>query len=88
MKRIALLLAAVVVLAGVVAYMVPASGQADGGAAPIFAVKIPRGYRDWRFISVAREEGSLDDIAGDEHVLRRDKAGRRRPGWIRPMDRT
>jgi cytochrome P460 len=28
----------------------------------IFVTNIPRGYRDWRLISVAREEGSLDDI--------------------------
>ena len=62
MRRIALLLVAVVALAGVVAHMVPASGQADKEAAPIFVTKIPPGYRDWRLISVAREEGSLNDI--------------------------
>jgi hypothetical protein len=62
MRRIALLLVAVVALAGVVAYMAPASGQADGEAAPIFGVKIPPGYRDWKLISVAREEGDLNDI--------------------------
>jgi len=28
----------------------------------IFATNIPPGYRDWRLISVAREEGSLCDI--------------------------
>lgn len=28
----------------------------------IFVTNIPPGYRDWRFISVAREEGTLDDI--------------------------
>ena len=62
MRRIALLLVAVVALAGVVAYMAPASGQADGEAAPIFGVKIPPGYRDWRLISVAHEEGNLNDL--------------------------
>ena len=30
--------------------------------APIFVTEIPPGYRDWRLISVAREEGTLDDI--------------------------
>ena len=40
----------------------PASGQADGEAAPIFGVKIPPGYRDWRLISVAHEEGNLNDL--------------------------
>jgi hypothetical protein len=29
---------------------------------PIFVTEIPHGYRDWRLISVAREEGTLDDI--------------------------
>ena len=43
--------------------LLPASsGQAAGDASPVFVDKIPRGYRDWKFISVAREEGELDDI--------------------------
>ena len=46
-------------LAGVVASMVPASRTAPP---PIFVAEIPAGYRDWRLISVAREEGTLDDI--------------------------
>ena len=61
MKRIAYLLVAVAAVAGVVAYTAPASGHADGEAAPIFGVKIPPGYRDWRLISVAHEEGNLND---------------------------
>jgi len=40
----------------------PASGQSDGEAAPIFGVKIPAEYRDWRLISVAHEEGNLNDL--------------------------
>jgi hypothetical protein len=62
MKRIAFLLVAVVALAGVVAYMASASGQVDGQAAPIFEIKIPAGYRDWRLISVAHEAGNLNDL--------------------------
>jgi hypothetical protein len=62
MRGIAYLLVAVVALAGVVAHMAPASEQADGEAVPIFGVKIPPGYRDWRLISVAHEEGNLNDI--------------------------
>jgi Cytochrome P460 len=62
MRRIVFVLVGVVALAGVVAYMAPASGQADGEAAPIFGVKIPAGYRDWRLISVAHEEGNLNDL--------------------------
>ena len=41
MRRLVFVLVAVVALAGVVAYMASASGQADGEAAPIFGVKIP-----------------------------------------------
>ena len=62
MTRIAFLLIAVVTVACVVASMAPASGQADGEAAPIFVTKIPPGYRDWKLISVAHEEGDLNDV--------------------------
>jgi Cytochrome P460 len=62
MRRMVVVLVAGVVLAGVVASMAPASGQADGEAAPIFGVTIPPGYRDWRVISVAHEEGDLNDL--------------------------
>lgn len=62
MKRIAFLLLAVVSLTGVVAYMAHASGQAAGAAAPVFGIKIYPGYRDWRLISVAHEEGNLNDL--------------------------
>lgn len=40
----------------------PKSVHADGVAAPIFGIKIPDGYRDWRLISVAHEEGNLNDL--------------------------
>jgi hypothetical protein len=41
MKRLTFLLVAVVALAGVVAYMAPASGQAGQEAASIFVTEIP-----------------------------------------------
>src|SRR5580658_10275904 len=62
MKRIPFLLVAVAAAAGVVASSAPASGNADEEAAPIFGIKIPHGYRDWKLISVAHEEGNLNDI--------------------------
>ena len=31
-------------------------------SSPIFLTEIPAGYRDWRLISVAHEEGNLNDI--------------------------
>jgi len=62
MKPIVLLLPAIVALSGVAAGMAPKSGHAAGEAAPVFVTQIPPGYRDWRLVSVAREEGDLDDI--------------------------
>ena len=38
------------------------AGRADGAAEPVFGIKMPAGYRDWRLISVAHEEGKLDDL--------------------------
>jgi hypothetical protein len=42
------------------AVLTPATPQEK--ATPIFMNEIPHGYRDWRLISVAHEEGSLNDI--------------------------
>jgi hypothetical protein len=71
MKRFAFLVFAVVAVAGVVAHMARASGHADEEAATIFGIKIPPGYRDWKLISVAHEEGDLNDIRA---ILGNDKA--------------
>jgi len=62
MRRIVLLLAAMATAAGFVASTAPASGNADDEAAPTFGIKIPPGYRDWKLISVAHEEGNLNDL--------------------------
>ncbi len=78
MRRIVLVLVAVGALAGVVAHMAPASGQADGEAVPIYGIKLPAGYRDWRLISVAREEGSLNDlraILGNDVAIKASREG-------------
>jgi hypothetical protein len=62
MKQIVFLLGAVIALAGIVTLMAPKSLHADEPAAPVFVTKIPAGYRDWRFVSVAHEEGNLHSI--------------------------
>jgi hypothetical protein len=62
MRRVAFLMMALLFAAGIAASGSPASGRDDGGAAPIFGIKIFPGYRDWKLISVAHEEGSLNDI--------------------------
>src|SRR5580704_3759589 len=62
MKWVAFLLVAVATVAGVVVASGPAIRHADEEAAPIFGIKIAPGYRDWKLISVAHEEGSLNDL--------------------------
>jgi cytochrome P460 len=52
MKWIVFVLVAVVAVVGVVGFAATASGQNDGEAAPIYGVKIPAGYRDWKLIAV------------------------------------
>ena len=46
-------------LAGIFAF---GAGRADEAPAPIFVTTIPPGYRDWKLISVAHEEGNLHSI--------------------------
>jgi hypothetical protein len=80
MRRGAISVVAVVALAGVVASMAPASGQADGEAAPIYGVELPPGYRDWRLISVARVGGPLNDLRaklGNEVAIKAYREGKR-----------
>jgi Cytochrome P460 len=79
MKRIAFLLVAVAAVAGFVAFTVPASGHADEQAAPIFGIKVPAGYRDWKLISVAHEEGNLNDLRallGNDVAIKAFRAGK------------
>jgi hypothetical protein len=78
MRRIGYLLVVVVALTGVAAYLGFAPAHADG-AAPVFDVKIPAGYRDWRLISVAHEAGNLNDlraILGNDIAIRAYREGR------------
>ena len=67
MRRTALVAVAVTALAGVAtAYMGSASGQSNGDAAPIYGIKIPDGYREWRLISVKQLTGKQLTGAGSE----------------------
>jgi len=58
MKHIACLTAAAAAMAGGILYMASALGQTDGDASPIYGIKIPAGYRDWRLISVKQLTGN------------------------------
>jgi hypothetical protein len=63
MNRFSVLMAAVaVVAAGVFATITPSAGRCDDQAAQNFGIKLPPGYRDWKLISVAHEEGNFNDL--------------------------
>src|SRR6516164_8543401 len=91
MKRIAFLFVAVVTATGVIAWMAPSSlAQDDKGqvtktqtgtkeAKQIIVTTIPRGYRDWKFISAAHEAGELNDIRvtiGNDKAIKAYRAGK------------
>jgi len=78
MNRITLALAAAAALAGVVVCVVPSAGHAEGEAGALSGITLPEGYRDWRLISVAREEGELNDvraILGNDAAIEAYRAG-------------
>ena len=78
-RRTAWVLVAALALTCVVTAMAPASGGADEDGAAIAAGKLPRGYRDWRLISVAHEEGELNDIRailGNDLAIRAYREGK------------
>jgi cytochrome P460 len=77
-RRVAIVAVAVATVAAV-ASVAPASSRADREGTPIFVSKVPDGYRDWKLISVAREEGDLDDIRavlGNDVAVKAYRVGR------------
>ena len=79
MKRIAFLLAEVATLAGIFVSTAPASGPSDEQTAPIFGIKMPPGYRDWKLISVAHEAGNLNDfraVLGNDIAIKAYREGK------------
>jgi hypothetical protein len=78
MKHLALMSAAVLT-ACAITFIPLGAGHADDGAAdPVFGIKIPVGYRDWRLISVAHEAGKLDDlraVLGNDVAIEAYRAG-------------
>jgi hypothetical protein len=78
MKRTALLLVVFATLAGVIAYKIPASGQASGTSASPYVTTIPSGYRDWTWISSAHEAGNLNSLGavlGNDIAIKAFRAG-------------
>src|SRR3984885_15374167 len=60
MKPTGYMLIAIGLLTAALAYT--AYAQTGAAAAPVFDVKLPAGYRDWKLVSVAHEEGNLNDL--------------------------
>jgi hypothetical protein len=56
------LLLTIATLAGTAALTARASRVPAQEAAPVFVTEIPKGYREWQLVSVAHEEGNLNDI--------------------------
>jgi hypothetical protein len=79
-KLSTLSLAALVMLSGIAPFIWTTDLQAeDGATAPIFVTEIPPGYRDWKLVSVAREEGKLDDIRailGNDEAIKAYREGK------------
>ena len=71
MKRSSILRIAVVAAGTAAGGLSLSTGHAEEPAAAVYVTKIPHGYRDWKLVSVAREEGDLDDIRA---ILGNDKA--------------
>jgi hypothetical protein len=61
MLRFAQLVAVALMSMGVLAYLGFIPARAEGVTAPAL-ISLPPGYRDWRLISVAHEEGKQNDI--------------------------
>jgi hypothetical protein len=80
MRGTGYMLAAVVALTATITYLNFARAQADATAAPTFdIINMPAGYRDWKLISVAHEEGSLNDlraVLGNDLAIKAYRDGR------------
>jgi hypothetical protein len=63
MKRLTLLIIGIGTVAGVIALKAKAFRHAGQETQSSFVTEKPEGYREWRFISVAHEEGNLNSFA-------------------------
>ena len=62
MKQVRIFVVAATVTAAVSGAMAFSAAGADDEGSPVFGIKIPSGYRDWRVISVGHEEGTQNDL--------------------------
>jgi len=62
MKPQSALAIAAATVAGLIVYLTTAAGRADESTDPVYVTQIPAGYRDWKVVSVAHEEGNLHSL--------------------------
>ena len=62
MKQMPILVLVAAAALGIGGVMTVAAAGPDDQGAPVLGGKMPDGYRDWKLISVAHEEGSLNDL--------------------------
>ena len=62
MKPLTMLVPAIAIAPAALAALLLVAGHAEDEASPVLGGKIPSGYRDWGLISVAHEEGNLNDL--------------------------
>jgi hypothetical protein len=80
-KRASVFVAIAVGVAGVAMTTVAAkrNGQSTSASVEKSGISLPAGYRDWSLVSVAHEEGSLNDIRailGNDVAIKAYRAGR------------
>ena len=78
MKWITMVMLAIVIALTILAAVPFAVKGAEDESSPVFGIKIPTGYRDWRLISVAHEEGKLNDlraILGNDVAIKASRKG-------------
>jgi hypothetical protein len=76
---VVLLLGTTTLAGGVVGDLAARSVYAEEATTASYVTKIPRGYRDWKLVSVAREEGELDDIRailGNDRAIKAFRSGK------------
>jgi hypothetical protein len=62
MKKISILMVVAVAAVGIGSVVTFSEAGTDYESDQIFAGQLPPGYRDWKLVSVAHEEGKLNDI--------------------------
>jgi Cytochrome P460 len=62
MKHLTFFVIAVATGTCLLTFVVAARSHVDETSAPAFVTEIPQGYRDWKWIAVAHEEGDLNSL--------------------------